>query len=102
MESPLRFPGDFFYLRGQLQIALPPQQKSADPGPMLLGPSRLDDHAAQMRVPSFGNASSLDTIPAGILAGDQTAVAHQLPGTGEARQRAEFGNHGESGQLSDP
>jgi hypothetical protein len=68
VQTPLRFPGDFFYLRGQLQIALPPQQKSADPGPMLIGPSRFDDHAPQMCIAGLGDGATLDFIAAGKLA----------------------------------
>jgi hypothetical protein len=61
VQMPLRFPGYFFYLRGQLQIALPRQQKSTDPGPVLVGPSRFDDHAPQMCIAGLGDGATLDS-----------------------------------------
>src|SRR5579862_287495 len=99
-ETPLSFPGDglgFF-----VQPLLPLGQPTSDPGFMLVGPSGFQDDSSEMRIAGFGNVSSLDAVAAGVLARDQTAIAHQLPWIRKAGQTPNFGYYRYGDDLSHP
>ena len=88
VQSVLHLPSDLFDLCAQAHLSF--QQVSTTPRSELVGPGRLDDHSSEMCVTGLRDATAITTLPTGVLAGDQPAVAHQLSGFGEARDLAEF------------
>ena len=89
-QSPLRFRGtrvDFL-----IQTLQPLGQPAADPRFVLIGLGRFNDHTSEVRVPGFRDATALNVSAAGMFARDHAAVAHQLPGIAEPRQKAAFGH----------
>ena len=59
---------------------------------MPIGPGRLTDDAAEVRIPGLGDPASSRAGAAGVLARPHPAVAHQLAGAREARELADFGH----------
>lgn len=51
----------------------------------------FDDDSAQVRVAGFRNASAPGPLPARVLAGHGTAIAHQLPGDLETGHLTQLG-----------
>lgn len=93
MQTMLSFSGDLFHFLGEVGLSF--QKAASEPRSELIGPGSFDHDASQMRIAGFGNAGLNSTTATGVLAGNQATVAHQLPGTGEARQLADFGDDGD-------
>src|SRR6185503_21104803 len=100
VETVLSLPSDRLNFGIQLESFLSPPQEPRDVGAMLVTPGTLDDNPPQMRIAGFRNGATQNAITAGMLAGDKTAIAHQLPRITEPRQRTQFGNNANCRQLS--
>src|SRR5215467_4097162 len=97
VQPPLCFPGDILHLL--LQALLPFPQKAAHPRSMLIRPGGFNDDPPQVGIAGFGNRAALDAVAAGVFAGCQSTIAHQLPWAGKAGQGAQFRHHRYRGDL---
>ena len=85
-EPDLRLPGDL--LDGFRHSFLSLAQPGADGGPQPITPGRFNNDTSEMSVACLGNASTLRSVAAGVLAGNRAAVTHQLPRRIEASDAA--------------
>src|SRR5688572_19149053 len=88
----LRLPCDLLGLLGNRQILLASQQKARHIRTMLISPSRFHQHPSQMTVACLSDGTALYPASAGVFAGHQAAISHQLPRTLEAREGSDFGD----------
>jgi hypothetical protein len=73
-----------------------------DPGAVLVGPGRLDQLPAQVRVAGLGEPATVNGVTAGVLAWDQPAEPHERVRGRKATPVAYLGGHGERAQPGDP
>src|ERR1700751_1706852 len=66
-----------------------------------IAPCCFDNDSSQVRVAGFSDASTPGSLPAGILAGNSTAITHQLPGAFETGYLAQLGRDGHSRDIRD-
>jgi hypothetical protein len=71
----------------------------ADPGVVLVGPGRLDQLPAQVRVAGLGEPATVDSVATGMLAWDQAAEPHEGVG---GREPAPVGHLGGQGERAQP
>src|SRR5574340_875723 len=100
VQAPLRLPGNVFDLR--IEALLSFGQIAAHPRSSLISPGGFHDDAAQVCISGLGDGSTLDAVTTGAFAGNQAAVAHQLPRFGEAGNRAEFADDGDGSERGHP
>ena len=72
---------------------------AAQPGPELISPGGFDDDASQVRVAGLGDGAPPFSFAAGVFAGNQAAVSHQLPGFRKARDLPQFSDDGHRRDL---
>src|SRR5438477_12458876 len=95
----LRLPRD-----GPHGLALPGvalAKRVAHSRPMPIAPRGLHDNASQMGVARPGDPATPNTGPTRVLARHRAAVAHELPGPGEAGAFAQLGADGPRFHLRD-
>src|SRR5215467_5068333 len=97
MQSVLRLPGDFLDFGAKPSLTF--EQVAAQPGAELIGPSGFDNHSSKMGVSGLGNAALAPSGAAGVFAGDQAAVGHQLPGRAKARNLPKLGDNGDGSDF---
>ena len=56
-------------------------------------PGSFDQHSSGRAIPGFRDPALAARGSAGVLGGNQTEIRHELAGTGEAGDVAEFGDH---------
>src|SRR6266404_2379878 len=66
VQTVLRLPGDLLHLRALSGLAR--SQLGADGRSVPVGPGRLDENAAQVRISGLGDGPTPDTVAAGVLA----------------------------------
>ena len=74
----------------------------AKSGAMPVGPGRLDDDPTQVRAAGFADSPASGSLPARVLARDDAAVAHQLPGVLKARHLPKLSHDRHGADLGDP
>src|SRR5580692_507985 len=97
MQPMLGLPGNFLDLFAQSYLAF--QKISAQPRSELIGPGGFDNDASQMCVAGLGDGAPPLSFAAGVFAGNQATVSHQLPSFREARDLSQFGDDGHRSDL---
>ena len=92
VQTVLGLPGNGF--DGFTEMALAMTESGPAAGTMLIGPGGLNEHAPQVRVAGLRDVPAPDAWPAGMLAGDDAAITHELTGVIEARRRPDFRHDG--------
>lgn len=100
VQPVLGLPRDGFH--GLAERRLPLFQRGAHRWPVAIGPRRLHHNAPQVRVARLGNATPPRPRPTGVLARPEAAVAHELPGAGEAGEHPDFRDDRRRRDLCDP
>jgi hypothetical protein len=85
---------------GRLSRTAAPERGSQSGGKAIL-PGGFDEDAADVAVPSLGEATAGDAIPGGVLGGDQAEEVGEGAGMREAIQVGEFGEEGHGGEGVD-
>jgi len=99
MKTELGLPGNRFDGLAQVALSLTKRQPAARP--MLIRPGRFEEDAPQMGVAGLGDVTAPSARTTGVLAGNDTTVAHQLAGMIEARRWADFGHDGRRRDAGD-
>jgi hypothetical protein len=91
----LRLPGDV--ADGLRQRLDPVVQFAADARLHAIGPGAFDQGSSGQSVSSFGDSGPSHRASAGMLRPNQSEIGHELPGIGETREIANFGDkrHGD-------
>src|SRR5207247_10212157 len=100
VQSELGFPADGFDLLTHRSLAFP--EGAADGRPVPIRPGSLDRDAPQMRVPGLRNPTPSRPGATGVLASTHPAVPHQLRGSLEAGELADFGDDRHRRDERDP
>jgi hypothetical protein len=78
MQSMLGFPGNLFHLWAEVGLSF--QKIASQPRSELIGPGGFDHDASQMSVARLGDPGLDPAGAAGVFAGNQAAVTHELSG----------------------